>query len=118
MQKEVLKRGPERVALPVEEPVRHLVMIACEYGTWKVDPPRVKAKVGEEIVWKVEGSSAAVLLVPEGKLFGKRDYDIGADGTLRLQVKEGLGKHPYAIHCQRDNCFAEGGSNPVVIVDP
>ena len=90
-------------------------------GSWKVDPPEVHAREGDTIRWKVTGeeeTSDITLLFPQTIPFWHRDFEIARDQALVLKVGAGKkGKYPYAAFCHSANCFAEGKSNPIVIID-
>lgn len=104
---------------------------------WKVDPPKVeKVKRGHAIRWEAQGS-AVTLFFPDDTIFGlshvKLENSVPND-SITLEVKRDLQKADadgkernfYAAYCHTPyesngnkftGCFAEGESNPIIIIE-
>ena len=101
----------------MRKPRVHEVKLTRKRGSWKAKPAVVRAKAGDSIHWKGTGSDMT-LFFPKKKLFWHHDFEIARGQGLVLKVGAGKkGKYPSAAFCHSANCFAEGKSNPIVIID-
>ena len=80
-----------------------------------VIPGYRKAKVGEEVTWELNDTSA-IFFFPDKKLFGKHIYRVKKGKKMCQTVKDvPAGDYPYAVFTD-NNDFAEGGSFPKIII--
>ena len=78
----------------------------------------VKAKKGERIAWKAEGTEVFFQFMDE-KLFKKYNEKSKSGKELVLKINGNAEKktYAYAVFCLADSSFATGGSPPRIIVD-
>ena len=121
------------------EPRMHRIIIA-KHGSFVVRPGRLVVRRGDTVVWLALGANAHIF-IPKKELFERRVLDVAdttdklrglpdyisdrdlekllADGVVNGFVVPGnvpYGVYPYSIFCDTPNAFAQGGSDPELIV--
>lgn len=78
----------------------------------------VKAKKGERIAWKSEGTEVFFQFMDD-RLFKKYNEKSkkGKELVLKINGKAAKKTYTYAVFCLEDSTFATGGSPPKIIVD-
>jgi hypothetical protein len=122
-------------------PKIHRIIIA-QHGNFVVRPGRLVVRRGDTVVWLALGAKAHIF-IPKKELFEGRVIDV-PDATDKLRdssipsnisdsdlqklrdygVVNGFvvpndvpyGVYPYSIFCDTPNAFAQGGSDPELIV--
>lgn len=88
-------------------------------------PGRMHVKKSEKIMFQAQGTNAVIFIPNANKLLETNE------STLIIDARSGKQTHsftlsgnlssgsdfPYAIYCDEDNDFAEGGSTPRIIID-
>lgn len=106
----------------------------------KVKPGNIRVKRGAQLTWTAKGTAAKVSFPRIGgfQVVTKEVLDIPLDGTMsttvvadtnnqifdqfknkysRLTAMEAV-TVPYSVYCDNTNSYAEGGSDPKIIVKP
>ena len=91
---------------------------------WKVvdandnNKTKVKAKKGERISWKAEGTEVYFQFMDD-KLFKKYNEKSKSGKPMVLKINGNAEKktYAYAVFCLEDSSFATGDSPPKIIVD-
>lgn len=121
----------------------HPVAIGWDGNKWKASPgtlgddpgrpgypdPSKKIKKNELIRFsivsppEVEGSDVT-LFFPDESIFGLSHVKLLAGEDITLEVRRGKAKatpgdekNLYAAFCHKPNCFADGDSNPIIIIE-
>jgi hypothetical protein len=119
----------------------HRIIIARQ-GNFVVRPGRLVVRRGDTVVWLALGAKAHIF-IPKKELFEGRVLDVAdatdriregsipnniSDSDLQKLLHDGVvngfvvpdnapyGIYPYSIFCDTPNAFAEGGSDPELIV--
>ena len=123
------------------EPTIHRIIIA-QHGNFVVRPGRVVVRRGDTVVWLALGGKAHIF-IPKKELFEGRVLDVPdatdklRDGSVPNNISDSdlqklrdygvvngfvvpdkvpYGIYPYSIFCETPNAFAQGGSDPELIV--
>ena len=97
----------------------HKVIIAQTGGSFVVRQGKLNVREGDTVSWKAIGTDAHIFF-PTGKPFGCKTIDVD-DGTESAEKAVGRvdqGIYPYSVFCETPNAFAQGGSDPELIVGP
>ncbi len=100
---------------------------------WKADPgtlgddpdPNKKVRKGDLIRWEVNKGSDVTLFFPDETIFGLCHVKLLQGENITLEVRRigkdnaagKLEKNLYAAFCHQPNCFAEGNSSPIIIIE-
>lgn len=96
----------------------HKVIIA-QSGNFVVRPGKLNVRMDDTVSWKAIGTDAHIFF-PAGQPFGCKTIDVPA-GTESAPKTVGSVEHkiyPYSVFCDTPNAFAQGGSDPELIVGP
>ena len=122
------------------EPKIHLIIVA-KHGSFVVRPGRLVVRRGDAVIWLALGANAQIF-IPKRELFERRVLDVAdttrdklrgfpdyiSDSDLQKLLADGVvngfvvpdnvpyGIYPYSIFCDTPNAFAQGGSDPELIV--
>ena len=116
------------------EKKHHKVRISWDGTKWKANPGKLgghpaedkKVSRGDTIQWFIgsdpdsDPHSEVTLFFPDESIFGLSHVKLpyGDDITLEVRTKgNDKGKNLYAAFCHEPNCFAEGESNPIIIIE-
>ena len=96
-------------------------IIISQRGKFVVRPGRLHVRRNDTIVWKAIGTDAHVL-VPDQSLFGVQAINL-TDGTasdpIAVSSDACVDKvYPYSVFCDATGEFAQGDSDPELIVGP
>jgi hypothetical protein len=91
----------------------------------KATPGHRKVKNGQRVKWTNHTGGDVIVFFPHDKIFGGSsvhfhhkihdNHDYEPPKAVSGQTKGDL--FPYAVYCAATNSFAEGGSNPEIIID-
>jgi len=97
---------------------RHLLIIRPPNGKFIVTPGHFHVVCGDIIHWKTIGTAAHLIFPPNTNLFVEPGpHDIVADADLVRTLREVQpGIYSYSVLCDATKEFAEGGSDPELIV--
>ena len=95
----------------------HKVIIAQAGGSFVVRQGKLNVRKDDEVIWKAIGTDAHIFF-PTGKPFGCKTIDVAAGTQSPAQVVKDVpeGIYPYSVFCDTPNAFAQGGSDPELIV--
>ncbi len=98
---------------------KDIKIIRDNQGGRKVDPPKVNQFPNQDITWEAPNNCDIILWFPNSKVFGVHELYIpkGDSQVLKVMKNAKPDEYPYACFCINENCFAEGESNPIIIVD-
>jgi len=96
----------------------HKVIIA-QSGNFVVRPGKLNVRKHDTVSWKAIGTDAHIFF-PTGQPFGCRTVDVAAGTESSAQVVGDVAQmiYPYSVFCDTPNAFAQGGSDPELIVGP
>ena len=96
----------------------HKVIIA-QSGSFVVRQGKLNVRMDDTVSWKAIGTDAHIFF-PTGQPFGCKTIDVAAGTESPAQVvgKAPHGIYPYSVFCDTPNAFAQGGSDPELIVGP
>jgi hypothetical protein len=97
-------------------------IIISQRGKFVVRPGRLHVRRNDTIVWKAIGTDAHVL-VPDPSLFGGVQAINLAAGTESNPIEVSANAcvdtiYPYSVFCDATGEFAQGDSDPELIVGP
>jgi plastocyanin len=92
-------------------------ILIAKSGKFKVTPGHFHVDPGDTIRWRALGTRAHIFF-PKAGLFECRTVDLepGEHRDLVLNPKAEAGIYPYSVFCDEPNEFAEGGSDPELII--
>ena len=97
---------------------RNLLIVRPANGKFIVTPGHFHVDPGDTIHWRTLGTGATLTFPPNSSLFDCDTLDIPIGGhvekVLSTNVKAGI--YPYSVLCNATGEFAEGGSDPELIV--
>lgn len=88
-------------------------------------PGKMHVKKSEKIMFQAQGTNAVIFIPNANKFLDTNESTLVIDAssgrqthsfTLSDNPSSGA-EFPYAIYCDGDNDFAEGGSTPRIIID-
>jgi hypothetical protein len=95
-------------------------IIIPKRGKFVVRPGRLHVKRNDTIVWKAIGTKAHVF-VPDQSLFGVQaiNLDDGIESEITVSSTACVDTvYPYSVFCDATGEFAQGDSDPELIVGP
>ena len=96
----------------------HKVIIA-QSGNFVVRPGKLNVRRDDTVSWKAIGTKARIFF-PTGQPLGCQTIDVDP-GTESPAFPVGNAPqmiYPYSVFCDTPNAFAQGGSDPELIVGP
>ena len=106
-------------------PKTHRIIIA-QKGNFVVRPGKLNVRRGDTVIWMAIGAKVSIffpagIFRPNEWLLGGRVVDVSNGGespalVIRDDVEYNI--YPYSAFCDKSNSFAQGGSDPELIVGP
>ena len=97
----------------------HKVIIAQTGGSFVVRQGKLNVRAGDTVSWKAIGTDAHIFF-PTGQPLGCKTLDVAAGTESQALTVRDVAQmiYPYSVFCDTPNAFAQGGSDPELIVGP
>ena len=95
------------------------IEIADEAGIYRA-PKHTSVKQDESVMFHNGTGGDVTIQFPLDEIFRRKDLKLkpGASKDLKVDINAPVGYYGYAVFCHGRMEFAEGGSMPIIIVNP